>query len=188
MSNCTVLILQVFLTGSHPRVNPNSTELNRGSCWWLSVITPCKHCYTHVSLPADSSYWKLEGVHHGHGRNIFQLADICSLSIFGVLGFVSKRLIFQCYFRNNEGKRKRETPAFTFPFHSHSGWAVNTWLLPSSFLFELLFRKVMPGSVFKTGLGSSREAKGVCPHSVVGAFHFCSLDSFQAMLCLPVSP
>lgn len=39
-----------------------------------------------------------------------------SLSIFGVLGFIAKRLAFQCYFRNNEGKRKRETQPLLSPF------------------------------------------------------------------------
>lgn len=55
------------------------------------------------------------------GEILSSLQIFGSLSFFGVLGFISKRLIFQCYFRNNEGKRRRETPAFTFPFHSHSG-------------------------------------------------------------------
>lgn len=29
-----------------------------------------------------------------------------SLSIFGVSGFISKRLIFQCYFRNRGGEKE----------------------------------------------------------------------------------
>jgi len=55
------------------------------------------------------------------GEIFSSLQTFGSLSVFGVSGFISKRLIFQCYFRNGEGERKRETPALNFPFHSHSG-------------------------------------------------------------------
>lgn len=51
--------------------------------------------------------------------------------------------------------------------------------LSSSFLSKLLVRKVMPGSVLRTGLGSSGEAKGVCSDSVVGAFHIADVSHFR---------
>lgn len=154
-----------------PRVKPFSTETQPrqvlpAPCADGSLSLPCKHHYTHVSLQGDSSYWKLQGIHLGHGKNILQLQVFGSLSICGVSGFISNRLIFQCYFRNREGKR--ETPAFNFRFHSHSGWAVNAWACP--LLSKLLVRKVMPESVLRMGLGSSRRVKEVCSHSVVGAF------------------
>lgn len=63
----------------------------------------------------------LKGFIMAMGEIFSSLQIFGSLSIFEVLGFIFKRLIFQCYFRNNEGRRKREAPAFTFPFHSHSG-------------------------------------------------------------------
>lgn len=104
------------------------------------------------------------------GEIFSSLQIIGSLSIFGVLGFISKRLIFQCYFRRKEGKRKREAHLY-FPLSQSFRLSCQCMALSSSFLSELLFRKVMPGSVLKTNLGSSRNVKGFCSHSVVGAFH-----------------
>jgi len=105
------------------------------------------------------------------GEILSSLQVFGSLSIFRVTGVVSKRLIFQCYFRNRG--QEIETPTFNFHSHSHVGWAANA--RPCPLLSKFLVRKVMPGSVLQTGLRSSGKAKGVCSPSVVGAFCIAGL-------------
>lgn len=96
-----------------------------------------------------------------------------SLSIFGVSDFISKRLIFQCYFRNREGERKRETPAFNF--HLQSFKLSCQCMAP----FPLRAPGQKGNARVWTGLWSSGEAKGLCSHSVVGAFRIAAGTHFR---------
>lgn len=133
----SVLTLQVFLTGNQ-EWSHSALKLNQGKHSVQHMLMAL--CYYHVNtvipmfpcrvIQATENF---RGVILAMGEIFSSLEIFGSLSVFGVSGFIPKRLIFQCYFRNREGKRKRETPAFNFRFHSHSGWAVNAWPHPLLF-------------------------------------------------------
>lgn len=132
--HCSVLILQVFLTGNQ-EWSHSALQLNQGKHSLHHMLMAL--CHYHVNtviamfpckaIQATENFW---GFILAMGEIFSSLQIFGSSSIFGVSGFISNRLIFQCYFRNREGKRKRETPAFNFRFHSHSGWAINAWPCP----------------------------------------------------------
>lgn len=75
-------------------------------------------------------------------------------------------------------KRNRETPVFISPFQSFR-LSPQCMVLSCPFLSDCLVRKIMPGSVLRIELGSSGKNKGVCSHSVVGAFYLTAGIHFR---------